>query len=166
VVVDDAIVVLESVFRHGEDPGADPHTATIAGTREVTMAVIAATLTLVSIFVPVLFMKGMVARMFEALAVVVSVGVLASLFVSLTLTPMLCSRHLRLHAGQGPVARRLGAALDTLEGSYRRVVALTLRVRWRVVLVTLIAVLSSGWLFGQIGKGFFPRWTKVISWSP
>jgi HAE1 family hydrophobic/amphiphilic exporter-1 len=157
VVVDDAIVVLESVFRHGEDPGADPHTATIAGTREVTMAVIAATLTLVSIFVPVLFMKGMVARMFEALAVVVSVGVLASLFVSLTLTPMLCSRHLRLHAGEGPVARRLGVVLDTLEGSYRRVVALTLRVRWRVALVTLIAVLSSGWLFGQIGKGFFPE---------
>lgn len=157
VVVDDAIVVLESVFRHGEDPGADAHSATIAGTNEVTMAVVAATLTLVSIFAPVIFMQGMIARMFEAFATVVSVGVLVSLFVSLTLTPMLCARHLRLHSGEGPVARRLGAWLDALEGAYRRVVAYTLRVRWSIVLLTVIAVLSSGWLFGQIGKGLFPE---------
>jgi HAE1 family hydrophobic/amphiphilic exporter-1 len=157
VVVDDAIVVLESIFRHGERSGADRLSATIEGAREVTMAVVAATLTLVSIFAPVIFMEGIVARMFEAFAVVVSVGVLASLLVSLTLTPMLCSRHLRLHSGEGAIARRLGRALDALEGHYRRAVALTLRARWSVVLATVLAVASSLWLFGQIGKGFFPE---------
>nr|MBP7910103.1 efflux RND transporter permease subunit [Pseudomonadales bacterium] len=157
VVVDDAIVVLESIFRHGERTGADRLSATIEGAREVTMAVVAATLTLVSIFAPVIFMEGIVARMFEAFAVVVSVGVLASLLVSLTLTPMLCSRHLRLHSGEGAIARRLGGALDALERHYRRMVALTLRARWSVVLATVLAVASSLWLFGQIGKGFFPE---------
>ena len=124
---------------------------------ENAMAVVAATLTLVSIFAPVIFMEGIVARMFEAFAVVVSVGVLASLLVSLTLTPMLCSRHLRLHSGEGAIARRLGGALDALERHYRRMVALTLRARWSVVLATVLAVASSLWLFGQIGKGFFPE---------
>ena len=157
VVVDDAIVVLESIFRHGERTGADRLSATIEGAREVTMAVVAATLTLVSIFAPVIFMEGIVARMFEAFAVVVSVGVLTSLLVSLTLTPMLCSRHLRLHSGEGAIARRLGGALDALERHYRRMVALTLRARWSVVLATVLAVASSLWLFGQIGKGFFPE---------
>ena len=157
VVVDDAIVVLESIFRHGERTGADRLSATIEGAREVTMAVVAATLTLVSIFAPVIFMEGIVARMFEAFAVVVSVGVLASLLVSLTLTPMLCSRHLRLHSGEGAIARRLGGALDALERHYRRMVALTLRARWSVVLATVLAVASSLWLFGQVGKGFFPE---------
>ena len=156
VVVDDAIVVLESIFRHGETQGSDRITATVEGTREVTLAVVAATLTLVSIFAPVVFMEGIVARMFRSMAVVVAVGVLVSLLVSLTLTPMLCSRHLRLHSSATSLSRRLGGLLDALEARYARLLALALRARWSVVLLTLLAVLSSGWLFGSIGKGFFP----------
>jgi hydrophobic/amphiphilic exporter-1 (mainly G- bacteria), HAE1 family len=156
VVVDDAIVVLESIFRHREEGGADPVTATLVGTREVVFAVLAATLTLVSIFTPVIFMQGMVARLFQPFAVVVTVGVVVSLFVSLTLTPMLCARHLRINAAHGPMALALQRFFERLERGYRRILALSLRARWRVVLLTLLAVLSSGWLFGQIGKGFFP----------
>jgi len=95
VVVDDAIVVLENVYRRREeDPSLDRRTAAIEGTEQVGFAVIAASLTLVSIFGSVLFLEGIVARFFQSFAVVVTVGVLVSLFVSLTLTPMLCSRFL------------------------------------------------------------------------
>jgi HAE1 family hydrophobic/amphiphilic exporter-1 len=157
VVVDDAIVVLESVFRHAEESGKDMLSATLEGTQEVVLAVMASTLTLVSIFVPVVFMQGMVARMFESFAVVVTVGVLASLLVSLTLTPMLCSRHLRLRVRETPVARAFGNALERLEADYRRLLGLSLGVRWTVVLLTVLAVVSSGWVFGRIGKGLFPE---------
>jgi HAE1 family hydrophobic/amphiphilic exporter-1 len=157
VVVDDAIVVLESIFRHAEVNGSDPLVATREGAREVLLAVMAASLTLVSIFAPVIFMQGMVARLFEAFAVVVTVGVLVSLFVSLTLTPMLCARHLRLGSGHGRVARALERAFGNLEDAYRRALGITLRMRWAIVLLTLVSVISSGWLFARIGKGFFPE---------
>ena len=157
VVVDDAIVVLENIYRHVEESGKGLVEATIEGSREVVFAVIAATFTLVAIFAPVVFMQGMVARLFEAFAVVVTVGVLASLLVSLTLTPMLCSRYLRLGAGHSPLATRLGGAFEALESRYRALLGLTLRARWRVVLLTVLAVLSSGWVFGRIGSGFFPE---------
>jgi len=157
VVVDDAIVVLESIFRHREEKGSEPVAATLDGTREVVLAVTAASLTLVAIFAPVVFMEGIVARMFEPFAVVVSVGVLASLFISLTLTPMLCARHLRTGAGGGALGQWLGRRLDALEGAYQRVLGLALRARWRVVLFTMLAVGSSAWLFGQIGTGLFPE---------
>jgi HAE1 family hydrophobic/amphiphilic exporter-1 len=156
VVVDDAIVVLENVFRHREETGATVLEATLEGTREVVMAVLAATLTLVSIFAPVVFMQGMAARMFQSFAVVVTAGVLVSLLVSLTLTPMLCARHLRVREQQGPVARRFERMFEVLDGWYRRALELALHHRSAVVIATLAAVLSSGWLFGQIGKGFFP----------
>jgi HAE1 family hydrophobic/amphiphilic exporter-1 len=157
VVVDDAIVVLESIFRHRSVAGADPLAATLAGADEVVLAVFAASLTLVSIFAPVIFMQGIVARLFESFAVVVTVGVLVSLFVSLTLTPMLCARHLRIGSGEGRVAQALGRFFDALETRYHELIGVTLRMRWTIVLLTLIAVLSSGWLFGLIGKGFFPE---------
>ena len=156
VVVDDAIVVLESIFRHAEETGAGIVEATLEGAQEVVFAVIAASVTLVSIFAPLVFMEGMVARLFKAFAVVVTVGVLASLLVSLTLTPMLCSRYLRLGVRQGPVALRVGAALAALQSRYARLLAQALEMRWTVVALTALLVVSSGWVFGQIGKGFFP----------
>lgn len=93
VVVDDAIVVLENVHRHRER-GSPPVRAAAEGTREVVFAVLASTLTLVAIFAPVVFMGGIIGRFFESFAVVVTVGVLVSWLVSMTLTPMLCARHL------------------------------------------------------------------------
>jgi len=96
VVVDDAIVVLENIYRHRETIDQDPVNAALNGSKEVVFAVLAATLSLVSIFAPVIFMSGIIGQFFKAFAVVVTFGVLVSLFVSLTLTPMLCSRHLTI----------------------------------------------------------------------
>jgi HAE1 family hydrophobic/amphiphilic exporter-1 len=158
VVVDDAIVVLENVYRRlEEDPSLDRRTAAIEGTEQVGFAVVAASLTLVSIFGSVLFLEGIVARFFQSFAVVVTVGVLVSLFVSLTLTPMLCSRFLEPSQKHGPVYRFFDRLLDGLDAFYRRVLGWTLAHRLLVVLATWVIVLSSGFFFAQVGKDFIPE---------
>ncbi len=158
VVVDDAIVVLENVYRRlEEDPSLDRHTAAIEGTEQVGFAVVAASLTLVSIFGSVLFLEGIVARFFQSFAVVVTVGVLVSLFVSLTLTPMLCSRFLEPSQKHGPVYRFFDRLLDGLDEFYRRVLGWALAHRVKVLLATLVVVLSSGWFFTNVGKDFIPE---------
>ena len=158
VVVDDAIVVLENVYRRREeDPSLDSHTAAIEGTEQVGFAVVAASLTLVSIFGSVLFLEGIIARFFESFAVVVTVGVLVSLFVSLTLTPMLCSRFLEVSEKHGAVYRFIDRLLDRLDAFYRRWLGWTLLHRGKVLAATLVVVLSSGWFFAQVGKDFIPE---------
>jgi HAE1 family hydrophobic/amphiphilic exporter-1 len=158
VVVDDAIVVLENVYRrHEENPALDRRTAAIEGTEQVGFAVIAASLTLVSIFGSVLFLEGIIARFFQSFAVVVTVGVLVSLFVSLTLTPMLCSRFLEVSEKHGPVYRFFDRLLEGLDHGYRRVLAWTLAHRGAVLAATLLVVLSSGFFFAQVGKDFIPE---------
>jgi HAE1 family hydrophobic/amphiphilic exporter-1 len=158
VVVDDAIVVLENIYRRREeDPAIERHAAAIEGTQQVGFAVIAASLTLVSIFGSVLFLEGIVARFFQSFAVVVTVGVLVSLFVSLTLTPMLCSRFLEVSVGHGPVYRFFDRLLDGLDRGYRRALAWALDHRVTVVVATIAVVLSSGFFFARIGKDFIPE---------
>ncbi|MFU8813848.1 MAG: efflux RND transporter permease subunit [Pseudomonadales bacterium] len=157
VVVDDAIVVLENIFRHREALGADPLTAAREGANEVVFAVVAATLTLVSIFAPVIFIQGVVGRFFESFAVVVTAGVLISLLVSVTLTPMLCSRFLVVSRQHGAVYRALDAVHAGLDRIYRRLLHLALGYRWWVVAATLACVASSGALFTVIAKEFMPQ---------
>jgi HAE1 family hydrophobic/amphiphilic exporter-1 len=158
VVVDDAIVVLENVYRRlEENPALDRRTAAIEGTEQVGFAVVAASLTLVSIFGSVLFLEGIVARFFESFAVVVTVGVLASLFVSLTLTPMLCSRFLEVSAKHGAVYRFFDRLLDGLDAFYRGVLGWALAHRLKVLLATSAVVLSSVFFFAQVGKDFIPE---------
>jgi len=157
VVVDDAIVVLENIYRrHEHSPGIDRYTAAIEGTQQVGFAVIAASLTLVSIFGSVLFLQGIVARFFQSFAVVVTVGVLVSLFVSLTLTPMLCSRFLDVRPKHGALYDRLGRLLDGLDRGYRRLLGWVLENRGKVLLATLAIVLSSGFFFARVDKDFIP----------
>lgn len=157
VVVDDAIVVLENIFRHRETLGSDAVTAAREGSRQVAFAVIAASLTLVSIFAPVIFLGGIIGRFFQSFGVVVTFGVLVSLLVSLTLTPMLCSRYLRVEQKHGPVHRGLDAAFAALDRGYRGLLSLALGHRWKVVALTVLTVLSSGYFFGAVGKGFVPE---------
>ena len=159
VVVDDAIVVLENIFRHREELDADPLSAAVNGSNEVVFAVIAATLALVSIFAPVIFMSGIIGQFFRSFAVVVTFGVLVSLFVSLTLTPMLCSRFLTVRE-HGQHHNRFQAAVERgfrrLDAFYRRLLARALARRWTVVLLTVLTVASSAYFFASVGKTFAP----------
>jgi len=160
VVVDDAIVVLENIFRHREELDPDPVSAAINGSNEVVFAVFAATMSLVSIFAPVIFISGIIGQFFRSFAVVVTFGVLVSLFVSLTLTPMLCSRFLVVAEKgheHGPLYKRIEAYFVALESLYRRLLDWGLGHRWKVVFLTFAAVASSLFFFANIGKAFAPE---------
>jgi HAE1 family hydrophobic/amphiphilic exporter-1 len=154
VVVDDSIVVLENVFHKLEGGERDREHAAIRGTEEVFFAVSAASLTLVSIFAAVLFLGGIIGRFFESFAVVVTVGVLVSWFVSLTLTPMLASRVLRLPERHGRLYLALERGFAATEALYRRLLDWGLGHRGKVVLLTLLALGSAVPMFAIIPKEF------------
>ncbi|HEB82458.1 MAG TPA: efflux RND transporter permease subunit, partial [Gammaproteobacteria bacterium] len=157
VVVDDAIVVLENIFRHMEEaPDASNEDMADAGTAQVMFAVMASTLTLLSLFGAVVFMEGIIGRFISSFAVVVVIGVIISLFVSLTLTPMLCARYLRVVKKHGAAYRFMEAVFHGLDSSYRRMLAFALRRRYFILLLAALVVYSSGWFIGQLGKGFMP----------
>lgn len=161
VVVDDAIVVLENIYRHmaqaKRKDAAGAAQAAIEGSREVVFAVIAATLSLVCIFAPVIFMEGIVGKFFKSFAVVVTFGILVSLMVSLTLTPMLCSRYLRAETRQNRLYRWLERFFNGMDEWYRRLLDKVLDHRWLVVLATLLVVASSAFFFKQVEKEFVPE---------
>src|SRR5205085_3176404 len=96
IVIDDAIVVLENVYRHMDELGKPPLEAAIDGTREIMLAVMATTFSLIVIFLPIAFMSGRVGRFFNSFGITTAVAILMSMLVSFTLTPMLCSRFLKL----------------------------------------------------------------------
>ena len=158
VVVDDAIVVLENIHRQHEAGAVDAEQAATTGTREVLFPVIAASLTLVCIFATVIFMPGMLGVFMRSFAVVVVVGVLASLFVSLTLTPALCARFLKHNAEKNKgVAAAVSRFHRGVESFYTRALEWSLGQRWTVLLLTMLIVASSGYFIGQLGTEFFPE---------
>lgn len=157
VVVDDAIVVLENIFRHREELDPDPVSAAINGSNEVVFAVMAATLSLVCIFAPVAFISGIIGQFFRSFALVVTFGVLVSLFVSLTLTPMLCSRYLRVEKQHGPVYRAFDRLFEAMDAVYVRLLEGALTHRLWVLLATLAVVASSAFFFASVGKAFTPE---------
>lgn len=157
VVVDDAIVVLENIFRHREMPNSTAMSAAINGSKEVAFAVVAATLSLVCIFAPVIFMDGIIGQFFKSFAVVVTFGVLVSLLVSLTLTPMLCSRYLRIETQHGRLYNLLDRFFHRMDAFYVKSLTWALAHRWKVVFATILVVLSSGFLFAQVSKEFVPE---------
>ena len=157
VVVDDAIVVLENIFRH-QDIEKNNTEAAIKGSREVVFAVIASSLALVSIFAPVIYMDGIIGKFFESFAVVVTVGILVSLIVSLTLTPMLCSRYLkREKKSKRQYLKFLNVFFNNLESNYRLFLKWVLDHRIKILLITLLFVLSSAFFFKQAKKEFVPE---------
>ncbi|MEM7016610.1 MAG: efflux RND transporter permease subunit, partial [Pseudomonadota bacterium] len=156
VVVDDAIVVLENIFRTQETTDPNPETAAITGANQVVFAVIAASLTLVCIFAPVMFMEGIVALYIAPFAVVVTVGVLASLLVSITLTPMLCSRFIRVSREHGWLYNKFEQGFQGMEDLYRRILDWSLKFRWIVLVSTVVVVWLTGQVIGQLGGEFSP----------
>lgn len=173
VVVDDAIVVRESILRHmsGEIGTAlkpvdmnNPQAvklfrtqATINGSREVVFAVLASTASLVCIFAPVIFMEGMMGKFFKSFAIVVTFGVLVSLLVSLTLTPMLCAHYLKVQPKQSKIYLALGRFFTRMDSTYHTLLGVVLNHRWLVLIATLLVVLSSGYLLKNIDKDFVPE---------
>ena len=157
IVVDDAIVVLENIYRQMENGETDPVRAARRGSRQVVFAVLAATMTLVSIFAPVIFMEGIIGSFFMSFAVVVTFGVLVSWFVSLSLTPALCSAHLTYSSEHGPLYRTIERGFRALDRTYRRAIHASLENRKLVLLAAFLAVISSGFFFSQVDKGFMPE---------
>jgi HAE1 family hydrophobic/amphiphilic exporter-1 len=154
-VVDDAIVMLENIVRHTE-AGLEPMEAALKGSREITFTIMSMTISLVAVFIPVFFMGGVVGRVFHEFAIVIGIAILASGLVSLTLTPMLCSRFLRprLHdASDGPIARVLERGFAAMLRGYEIWV---LRHQRLTTVVTLLTIGITGYLFYVIPKGFFP----------
>ena len=137
IVVDDAIMMLENIVRHRE-MGAPKKLAALRGSKEITFAAIAATIAIAAIFVPVVFMKGIIGRYFYQYGVTVTCAVLLSLLEALTLTPMRCSRFLRIGHAQWWLPRAMDRMMATLAEMYSRVLATLLNHRWKVVAAALV----------------------------
>ncbi|HEX6119520.1 MAG TPA: efflux RND transporter permease subunit [Dongiaceae bacterium] len=160
LVVDDAIVMLENIVRHIEE-GMPPFEAALKGSREIGFTIISITVSLVTVFIPVLLMGGVVGRIFHEFAIVVVMAIAASAFVSLTLTPMLCSRMLR-PLKHGPVRpglldRVLEGCFDAMLAAYDGVLKFCLRFRPLMLLAFLATIAGTVWLYIIIPKGFFPQ---------
>jgi HAE1 family hydrophobic/amphiphilic exporter-1 len=158
-VVDDAIVVLENIVRYVEQ-GMRPFEAAIRGASEIGFTVVSITVSLVAVFIPILFMGGIVGRFFFEFAMTISMAILLSGFISLTLTPMLASRMLKTHrAGEarpGLLSRAFEGAYNLMARAYRVTLDASLRVPSLMLIVTVATVVATVWAFGAVKKGFMP----------
>ena len=157
-VVDDAIVVLENTSRHIEK-GMEPFAAALQGAREVGFTVLAMSLSLIAVFIPILLMGGIVGRLFREFAVTLSVAILVSLAISLTTTPMMCARLLRpQHEGtHGRLFQWSERGFEFLLNGYRRTLDFVLGHGVWVMLVLLATIILNVYLYVIIPKGFFPQ---------
>jgi len=157
-VVDDAIVVLENIYRYVER-GMPPFKAALEGSREIGFTIISMTLSLVAVFIPVLFMGGVVGRVFREFAVTISVAILLSGFVSLTLTPMLCARVLKKpdhHKKPIALLHWSESVFDRCLAGYRRTLDFVLHHRPVTLAITAATLVVSILLYAWVPKGFFP----------
>ena len=156
-VVDDAIVVIENISRHIEG-GMKPFEAAMKGASEIGFTVLSMSTSLVAVFIPILMMGGVVGRLFREFAVVLSVAIAVSLFVSLTTTPMMCARFLRHETGEHNRLYRFSEnAFNRLLHTYDFSLRWVLRHQFLILLVTLGTVCLNVYLFIQTPKGFFPQ---------
>lgn len=157
-VVDDAIVVLENIVRHIE-AGEKPMDAALKGAREIGFTIVSMTLSLVAVFVPVLFMGGILGRLLHGFAVVIGVAILVSGFISLSLTPMMCSRFLRAHHGEkhGWFFRSTETVFEGMRSLYERTLRVAMRQRAAILLLAAGSVAGTAWLFMTMPKGFVPN---------
>jgi multidrug efflux pump len=159
-VVDDAIVMIENIVRHMEN-GEKPLDAALRGASEIGFTVISLTLSLIAVFIPLLFMTGLVGRMFREFALTLTIAVTASAIVSLTLTPMMCGRLLRPAPEGGglaghPLMQRFSGLLDQTVDYYHRTLLWVLRRQFATLMVTLATLAATIFLYVVIPKGFLP----------
>lgn len=159
IVIDDAVVVHENIFRHMEEYGKDAMTASRDGTKEISLAVLATSLSLLVIFLPIAFMGGIVGRFFSSFGLTVAFAITMSLFVSFTLTPMLCSRFLKLEPASHGVQpkSKSGWIYRSFDYAYGLTLRWSLHHRWLLVLVCILVILSTGPVASRMGMNLVPR---------
>ncbi|TLZ03627.1 MAG: multidrug transporter subunit MdtC [Gammaproteobacteria bacterium] len=158
-VVDDAVVVLENISRHVE-AGVPRLEAALKGAREVGFTVVSMSLSLIAVFIPILLMGGVVGRLFREFAITLSAAILVSLVVSLTTTPMMCSRLTQEHGRTGAHGRLHGLserAFDAAQDGYRRSLEWALAHGPTVMLILAVTVVLNLYLYIHVPKGFFPQ---------
>lgn len=179
IVIDDAIVVLENIYRFVEEKGMDPFQAAIEGTREIGLAVLATTLSLLAVFIPVGFMTGIVGRFMSSFGLTAAAAIAVSLIVSFTLTPMLAARWIKRKTPAGmtvgvedaiavepgdepasvqeaPSHSKEGWFYTMVDGTYTWLLKLAMRFRWAVVLLCILTVASIVPLYKFVGMAFLP----------
>jgi len=177
IVIDDAIVVLENIYRFVEEKGMDPFRAAVEGTREIGLAVLATTLSLLAVFIPVGFLSGIVGRFMSSFGLTSAAAIAVSLIVSFTLTPMLAARWIKPEKPHSksndtfepsqtgeydeeldaePVSGSKSGIYGMVERFYTFLLGWSLRFRWVIVLICIVAVLSIYPLFRYVGMAFLP----------
>ncbi len=156
IVVDDAIIVLENAYRHQEELGESPEEAATNGTREIAFAVIATTISLVAVFIPLAFLKGNTGRLFNEFGIAVAGSVVISGFVALTLTPMLSAKILRVPPRHGRMYRVLESGFETIASGYGRLLDWALRHRALVVVGALGTLGVAAVLLSTLKREFIP----------
>ena len=156
-VIDDAIVVVENITRHVE-AGMSPLQAALRGSREIGFTIVSMTFSLISVFIPLLFMSGIIGRMFREFAVTVSVAIVMSGIISLTLTPMMCAYLLREpRARENGLSRLSARFFDAWLRAYERSLRWCLSHRRIVLASTILTAAATVWLYVVVPKGFFPQ---------
>jgi HAE1 family hydrophobic/amphiphilic exporter-1 len=163
ILIDDAIIVIENIHRHLQ-MGKSPKQAASFATSEIGLAVVATTMAIVAIFLPVAFMKGLIGRFFLQFALTVVFAVLMSLFVSFTLVPMLASRYIKVHGENDkkthPLLSKISERLDLwykkLEDIYRAILQSALHHRWKVIIIAVSVFVGSMFITKFLGKEFVP----------
>ena len=157
-VVDDAIVMIENVVRFIE-MGHRPLEAAFLGAKQIGFTIVSLTVSLIAVFIPLLFMSGVVGRLFSEFSITLSVSVIVSAVVSLTLTPMMCGRILKpaAEAKPGRLARGTEAVFNGMLAGYRRTLRVSLRHQGSVLLIAAATLVGTVWLYVIIPKGFLPQ---------
>src|SRR6516225_1114265 len=157
-VVDDAIVVIENIARHMES-GMPPFAAAMKGSSEIGFTVLSMSASLVAVFIPILMMSGIVGRLFREFAVTLSVAIGVSLFVSLTTTPMMCARFLRIdgHKKHGFFYSLFEGGFNRMLHGYDHALRWVLRHQFLILCVTIFPAGLSVYMFKNVNKGFFPQ---------
>jgi len=158
-VVDDAIVMIENIFRH-QERGLSPLQAALAGSRQIGFTVVSISISLIAVFIPILFMGGLIGKLFHEFAMVLTVAIGLSAVVSLTLTPMMCGRFMGAHVAPrgvwGWIDRGVDRTFNAAQRFYLRTLDGLLRWRWIMLLVTPAIIVGIVQLYGYIPKGFLP----------
>ncbi len=156
-VVDDAIVMLENIYRHIED-GMKPMEAALKGAGEIGFTIVSISLSLIAVFIPLLLMGGIVGRLMREFAMTVAITVAVSMVISLTLTPMMCSRFLsQEHGNHGWFYRTVERFFEGLLGFYRRTLDIALKYQFITLMVFFATAATTAVLYINIPKGFFPQ---------